>query len=215
MSNKEQTPPPSDNVRRALIVIIAAVVVGTGWFVWQSTKNTDKTLDNTKKAQAEQATDNNSSAYKDWQDTTWAAQGVSFKYPQGWVLQENTTMGRLYAKSSNVDLATAETPEDFQQVWLSVDTDEAALSRENDIKNGLSAFRQVLGDVKASAIKSGDLTINTYEYNTVGGPTLEAYWTGKDGKRYYATNSTEVGQQNQQDMVANLKKLLATVSFVN
>ena len=214
MSNKEQTPPPSDNVRRALIVVIAAVVVGTGWFVWQATKNTDKTLENTKKAAADQPKDN-ADAYKGWQNNTWAAEGVSFKYPEGWTLQENTTMGRMYARNSNVDLATAETPEDFQQVWLSVDTDEAALSRENDIKNGLSAFRQVLSDVKASTIKSGDLTINTYEYNTVGGPTLEAYWTSKDGKRYYATNSTEVGQQNQQDMVANLKKLLATVSFVN
>ncbi len=212
MSNKQQTPAPNDNVRRSLILIIAAIVAGTLWFVWRANDNTDKTLENTKKAQAEVPQDKTADQYKDWKSFNWTAQGVSFKYPGDWNTQESTTIGRLYVKNTTVDLATAETPDNFQQVWLSVDTDEASLARENNIKKGVSAFREVTGEVKASTIKSGSLTINVYEYNTVGGPTLEAYWTNKAGKRFYATNSTEVGQQNQQDMVANLKKLLATVT---
>lgn len=180
--------------------------------MWQSTKNTDETLENTKKAQAEESKDEAADTYKDWKSFTWTAEGVSFKHPGDWTTQETKTMGRLYVKNSTVDLTKEETPENFQQVWLSVDTDENSVARENNIKKGVSAYREVIGAVKASTVKSGNLTINTYEYNTLGGPTVEAYWTNKAGKRFFATNSTEVGQKNQEDMVANLKKLLASVT---
>lgn len=187
-------------------------MVGTGWFVWQATNNTNKTIDDTRQAQAEEQEEAKTDEYKDWKTFDWAAQGVSFKHPGDFVTSETASMGRLYVKNSTVDLLKEETPGNFQQVWLSVDTDENSAAREAAIKAGNSVYRVVSGEVKASTIKSGNLTINTYEYQTTGGVTLEAYWTGKDGKRYFATNSTEVGEQNQKDMVANLKKLLATVT---
>lgn len=208
MSDKQQTP-SDNNVGRSLIILIAVIIAGTGWFVWQATRNTDKTLEDTRKAQAQDKEEDKTDEYKGWKDATW--EGVSFKYPGDWFTSETASMGRFYVKNSQVDLLKEATPDNFQQVWLSVDTDENAASRENAIKAGSSAFRVVNGEVKASTVKSGDLTINVYEYQTTGGATLEAYWTGKDGKRYFATNSTEVGDQNQKDMVANLKKLLATV----
>jgi hypothetical protein len=120
-------------------------------------------------------------------------------------------MGRLYVKNSQVDLNKEETPADFQQIWFSHDTDETTKAREDAIKKGKSDFRVVNGTVTASTIKAGDTTINTYTYETLGGSTLEAYFTNKAGKRLLATTSTEVGKQNQTDMVTNLKKVLATV----
>ncbi len=198
---------------RSLILIIAAIVVGTLWFVFQSKDKTDKTLDNAKQVQQSKPEHEKVGTYKGWTSYSWDTQSLTFKQPSGWVNSETASMGRLYVKNSKVDLLKEETPENFQQIWLSVDTDETAKAREDAIKNGESAYRVVSGKVTAGTVKSGDLTINTYEYQTVGGPTLEAYWAGKDGKRYFATTSTEVGEENQTEMVANLKKLLATVDF--
>lgn len=190
-----------------------AIVVGTGWFVWQATKNTDKTLDNTKKAQSAASTPKKTDAYAGWKSYTWAAQGVTFKYPGDWFIKEDAGLTRVYAKNVQVDLTKDETPANFQQVWLSADTDETALARENAIKAGTSEFRQVDGSVTASTIKAGGVTINVYAYNTTGGPTIEAYWTNKASKRLMATNSTEVGQQNQEAMVATLKKVLSSITL--
>lgn len=208
MSDKQQIP---SNVRKLLVLVIAVMIGGTLWFVSQATDDTDKTLNNAKKAQASDTTDKKDE-YKDWKSYTWTSEGVSFKYPGDWTVKEDAGIGRVYAKNSQVDLLKEETPADFQQIWLSADLDETALARENSIKVGESQYREVVGAVKASTIKAGDITINTYEYETLGGSTVEAYWTNKAGKRLFATNSTEVGQQNQTDMVANLKKILASVT---
>lgn len=213
MSDKQQTPTPStNNVRRSLILVIAAVVVGTLWFVFQSKDKTDQALNNTKKAAASDTADK-TDEYAGWKSYTWTSEGLTLKHPGDWVTSETTSMGRLYAKNSEVDLLKEETPANFQQIWLSVDTDETSATREAAIKAGTSTYREVGGKVTASTVKAGNLTINIYEYQTLGGPTLEAYWTNKAGKRFFATNSTEVGQQNQTDMVANLKKILATITF--
>lgn len=215
MSDKQQTPINSNNLRRSLILILAAVVAGTLWFVFQSKNSTDKTLEDTKNAQKVENTAEKTEDYKGWKSYTWAGQSVSFKHPGDWITSESASMGRLYVKNSGVNLLTEETPDNFQQIWLSVDTDEASKAREDKIKKGESDYRIVKGEVKASTVKSGGVTINVYEYETLGGPTLEAYWTGKDGKRYYATNSTEVGLQNQTDMVTNLKKVLSSLTFTD
>lgn len=207
MSDKQQT--PSNNVGRSLTIIIAIILIGAVWFVFGSKDKTDEALNtagNNEQSQQEQK-----DKYEGWKSHTWESQGVSFKYPGDWVISETASMGRLYVKNVDVDLLKEETPENFQQVWLSVDTDENSAAREEAIKNGRSAWRVIDGEVKADTIKAGDITINTYEYNTLGGVTLEAYWTGKDGKRYFATNSTEVGEPNQTEMVDVLKKLLKSV----
>ena len=214
MSNNEQTPEP---LKRSLIVILVAMVLGIGWFVLQARNNADKTLDQAKKVQtterkAREEAKQTPSAYAGWKTYAWTSQKMSFKYPGDWLVSEDTGTSRLYAKNSQVNLLKEETPDNFQQVWLSYDTDEAAKARESSIKNGMSEFRVVSGAVKASTITAGSLTINIYEYNTAGGPTLEAYWTNKAGQRMFATTSTEVGQQNQTDMVANLKKVLSSIA---
>ncbi len=210
MSTNQQTP-----TNRSLIIIIAIIIIGAGWFVWQSTKDTDKVLDNTKKAQnSDKKTDTTKTdEYAGWKSYTWAEQGVTFKYPGDWFVEKSTSMDRVYVKNAQVDLSKDATPDNFQQIWLSADQDEAAQAREDAIKKGSSEFRTVDGPVTASTIKAGSVTITIYAYNTVGGPTVEAYWTNKAGTRMYATNSTEVGQQNQTDMVANLKKVLASITL--
>src|SRR5690606_25799020 len=176
MSDKQQT--PSNNVGRSLTIIIAIILIGAVWFVFGSKDKTDEALNtagNNEQSQQEQK-----DKYEGWKSHTWESQGVSFKYPGDWVISETASMGRLYVKNVDVDLLKEETPENFQQVWLSVDTDENSAAREEAIKNGRSAWRVIDGEVKADTIKAGDITINTYEYNTLGGVTLEAYWTGKD-----------------------------------
>jgi hypothetical protein len=209
MSNKLQ----DTKQTRSLLIIIGAIIVGiTGWYVMQSKDNANKSLDSAENVQAT-ADDAQKDTYKGWKDYSWSNMGVSFKYPGDWIVKEDAKMDRLYVRNSDVDLLKEETPADFQQLWVSTDVDEASAEREAAIKKGSSAYRIVDGDVKASTVKAGDVTINVYEYNTTGGATAEAYWTGKNGTRYYATNSTEVGEQNQKDMVANLKKLLASVTL--
>jgi hypothetical protein len=59
----------------------------------------------------------------------------------------------------------------------------------------------------------GDSIITTYSYYTSGGQTLQAFWRGPGGMRYYATNATEVGQSNQADMVVVLKNILSTIHY--
>ena len=210
MSNNQQTP---NLLQSVLMVVIALLIGGTLWYVWQSKDNTDKTLNDTKKAQTTQPTDNKTDEYKGWKSYAWTSEGVTFKYPGDWIIKDGLTAYRVYARNVDVDLNKDETPANFQQIWLSSDSDETAVAREEGIKKGESMYRQVDGAVKASTIKAGSLTVSVYEYNTVGGPTLEAYFTNKAGKRIMATTSTEVGQQNQTDMVANLKKVLATITL--
>lgn len=186
---------------------------GILWYVAQSKDKTDKTINDTRKVQQTNSqTDDKADEHKGWKTFAWESQKVSFKHPGDWTVEEDDKgLSRLYVKNKDVDLLKEETPADFQQLWLSYDLDETSKAREDAIKNGESQYRVVSGEVKASTIKSGSLTINTYEYETLGGPTLEAYWTNKAGKRLMATNSTEVGEKNQKEMVANLKKLLASV----
>jgi hypothetical protein len=206
MSNKLQ----DTKSTRTVLILIGAVIIGvTGWYVLQSKDKANESLGNAALVQTE---DTAVDEYSGWKTHTWEGQGLTFKYPDNWFLEEKASMSRIYVKNSEVDLLKEETPADFQQLWLSYDRDEASAAREEAIKNGKSAYRVVRGEVTAGTIQAGDLTINTYEYETLGGPTLEAYWTGADGKRYYATNSTEVGEENQTEMVAALKKLLASIS---
>ncbi len=207
MSNKLQD---NQTTRAALILVIVAIIGFTGWFVTRDNNNGDKPLENTENVQA---TTEAEDTYKDWADQAWESQSLAFKRPSNWVVEERASMGRFYIKNADVDLLKQAAPHDFQQLWISVDTDENSAAREAAIKEGRSAYRVVRGEVKASTIDAGDLKINTYEYQTVGGPTLEAYWTNKDGKRYYATNSTEMGEDNQTEMVAALKKLLASIEL--
>ncbi|HTH72575.1 MAG TPA: hypothetical protein VL737_04415 [Candidatus Pristimantibacillus sp.] len=217
MSNKEQTPTKKalvtpENLRRGLIVVALAIVAGTLWYVWQTKDNTDKTLKDAKAVQTAEKNNPAPNAYADWTQYKWTDNGVSFKYPKDWFVSENKAMGRVYVKNSQVDLLTQATPDNFQQVWLSVDPDETYKAREDAIKQGQSDFHAVKSAVKASTVTAGGVTINLYTYDTTSGPAAEAYWTNKAGTRVLATTSTGVGQQNQTDMVATLKKLLATVS---
>lgn len=214
MKNKQQTPPQTpSNVRTSLIAVAAAILVGTGLYVYSANSKTNETIDKTNNTQ-NSAPKESTDAYAGWKSYTWTDNGVSFKYPGDWVVNDTQTDYRVYVRNVNVDLTKESMPANFQQVWLSVDVDETAAAREQAIKNGQSDFRMVDGTVKAGSIKTSGVTVNTYEYKTLGGATLEAYWTNKAGVRLMATTSTEVGEQNQSDMVATLKKVLATVSFV-
>lgn len=212
MSKNEQTPDTS-TLRRSLIVIIAVLVVSIAWFIVQANGDNKAPLNNENKTATNEETNKQEDPLKGWKSYTWASQGVTFKHPGDWFVSETSSMSRLYVKNSQVDLSKEETPANFQQVWMSYDTDEASKAREDAIKKGESAYRFVSSAVTASTVKAGATTINLYAYETVGGPTVEAYWTNAAGKRYYATTSTEVGQQNQTDMVANLKKILSSITL--
>jgi len=106
-------------------------------------------------------------------------------------------------------------PSNFQQVWISTWEQEVAAEKESNVKAGNPDGREFGGSLISDKIDRNGFVINTYEYATIGGPTLQAFWSDKNGKRYYATNSTEIGQENQQMMVENLKLILSTVDFTN
>ena len=144
--------------------------------------------------------------------------GISFQYPKGWYVKENKEIGDGYSVLiSNVDVVEGmnkgNVPSDFQQVWISTWEQEVGVEKENNVKNGKPDGREIFGSVSASVINNNGIMINVYEYKTVGGATLEAFWVDKSGKKYYATNSTEVGETNQQKMVENLKEILSTIKF--
>lgn len=139
--------------------------------------------------------------------------GISFQYPKGWFVREDNDASRVYIENTQEDVNKGNMPADFQRVWISTWAQEVSAQIENNVKNGKPDGREISGKVSATTISSDGIVINTYEYKTVGGSTLQAFWTNKSGKRYYATNSTEVGDVNQQKMVENLKKILATVKF--
>lgn len=139
--------------------------------------------------------------------------GISFQYPKGWFVREDRDDSRVYIENTQEDVNKGNMPADFQRVWISTWAQEVSAQTENNVKNGKPDGREISGSVSTATINSNGVVINTYEYKTIGGSTLQAFWTDKSGKRYYATNSTEVGDANQQKMVENLKKILATVKF--
>lgn len=214
MSKNEQTPSTSN---RSLLIILAIIVIGVAWLIWQAGKeDTPAPAKNTNQNTPNKDDEKQTDEYAGWKSYTWESQGVTFKHPGDWTVKTDDKMDRLYVRNSEVDLLKEETPANFQQVWFSADMGEASQAREDAIKKGESAYREIAGppgNVQASTVKAGNLTINVYEYATTGGATLEAYWTNKAGARLYATNSTEVGEKNQTDMVANLKKILASITL--
>lgn len=144
--------------------------------------------------------------------------GISFQYPKGWYVKEKKENGigyRIYIQNTQEGISKGNMPSDFQRVWISTWEQEINEETENNMKNSIPDGREFGGPLSAGTIDRNDFVINTYEYNTIGGPTLEAFWSNKNGKRYYATNSTEVDQENQKNMVKNLKLILSTVEFTN
>lgn len=140
--------------------------------------------------------------------------GISFQYPKDWYIKEDQSINRVYIKNVQDDINKGNAPENFQQVWISNWEEEINETTENNVKNGNPTGREFGGFLSSGIIDRGIFTINTYEYVTMGGPTLEAFWSDKFGKRYYATNTTEAGQKNQQNMVKNLKLILSSVNFI-
>ncbi len=144
--------------------------------------------------------------------------GISFQYPKDWYIKEEEEMRsgyRIYIRNFQGDVSRENMPSDFQQIWISTWEQEINAETENNVKNGNPDGREFGGSLSTKTIDRGSFIINTYEYETIGGVTIQAFWTDKSGKRYYATNSTEVGQENQKNMVENLRKILSTVKFTN
>lgn len=149
----------------------------------------------------------------EWQKHKSISHGISFQYPKDWYVIEDESIDRIYIRNVQNKTSKGNRPSDFQQLWISTWEQEINSETENNVKGGKPDGREFGGPLSAGIIDRDDFIINTYEYRTIGGQTLQAFWNDKSGKRYYATNATEVGQENQQKMVENLKKILATVEF--
>jgi len=139
--------------------------------------------------------------------------GISFQYPKGWFVREDKAISRVYIENTQEQGFKWDLPADFQRVWISTWAQEVSAEKENNLKNGKVYITEINTSVSISTISNNGIVINTYEYEADGGPTLEAFWTDKSGKRYYAINSTEIDDVNQQKMVSNLKKILSTLKF--
>jgi hypothetical protein len=202
------------SVLAALLMLVIVGILGfTGWFVYHSQKTADKSYDSESSTHTD-STKNQTTAndeYAGWKTYESTDKSLSFKYPGDWFIREDSSLKRIYISTDSTAVTRDNIPAGFQQVWIAVGSDEASVENENSIKAGNPKGVSVNGEIAASTIKSGELAITIYEYDTVGGKVLQAFWSGKSGTRYYATNATEVGQTNQQNMVNNLKKILATI----
>ncbi len=174
----------------------------------RSTANQQQTIDN-QPAQ----TDSAIAVPTDWKTYLSNNLGISFQYPNDWYIKEDESINRIYIRNVQEDINKGNMPSDFQQVWISTWTQDVSAQTENNVKSGKPDGRAIMRPVTATTIDSNVVIINIYEYETIGGPALQAFWIDKSGKKYYATNSTEVGKENQQNMVVNLKKILYTVKF--
>lgn len=196
------------------IIITVGVIGFGGWYVLSRDKiDQSKVITPTDSAEDKDAepTDDTPDPYKDWLTYNWAPQATSFKYPADWFVAPDASNDRVHIRNVQNEVTKEDMPATYQNMWLSADTVEAAAEREAAIKQGESSIRQISGTVTASTIMTGSRTINTYEYQTIGGATIEAYWTGKDGRRYFATTPTELGEPRQTDSVKMLKQVLPTL----
>ncbi len=205
-------------------ILILTVVVGllgaVGWLVYDRQKlakqdNTSQERNNS----SEKAVllDNKNSDEKPinsgWKVYISEKLKISFEYPEGWFVKEEDQISsgsRIYISSHDGEFNKGNIPSGYQNIWISTWDQEVSAEDENSTKNGTPNCCEA-GPIATSSIQAGSVKINTYEYQTVGGPKLQAYWTNNI-KRYYATNATEIG--NQDSMVETLKKLLPTVKHL-
>lgn len=192
------------------ILAISSVLVGVlflagcGQQLVSQTKSTTQT-----KPVATQSADDNANLQTYTSDNL----GIGFQYPKSWYVREVKSDNTIYIENTQKDVNKDNMPADFQRIFISTSPNYVSAQTENNIKLGKPDGREISGSVSASTIGSNGISINTYEYKTSGGPTLEAFWSDKSGKRYYASHSTEVGVTNQKNMIENLKKILTTVKF--
>ncbi len=198
-----------------LVVVVLAVVGGAGFYAYQSNQSKPKT-DNKEVAKSNQPAAKDKAqdvpkvdvpANSGWKRYESKLLKLSFEYPEEWFVREDSATNRVYVSSHQGEFNKGDTPTGYQLLWLSAATQETSQENEASVKSGSPKCCEA-GPVTSSNLKAGDVTINTYEYQTVGGPALEAYWEIV-GKRFYAHNGTELS--NQEAMVTNLKKLLPTV----
>lgn len=206
------------SVETGLIVLIALTFVsGVGYYIYHINQNnkTDSSmssLTNYQSSKTEEKSINSEPVNVGWKTYVSATQKVRFEYPEGWFVREDSETDRIYISNHQGELNKDSLPDDYQQLWLSTWSQEATTENESSVKNGSPNGREA-GPVTTNTIKASEVIINTYEYQTLGGPTLQAFWT-INGKMFYATNSTEIGTKQQTDMVSNLKKLLPTIKHI-
>lgn len=204
------------SIVEVLVVLVVAGAVGfAGWYVYHSQTDKNGVAKNSSSSSNQTDTSKQTSLpedlYAGWKTYESADKKLTFKYPSDWHTRQDGNLPRVYASNTAGTTTKDNMPTDFQQVWVTTGSDEASVERENSTKIGSPLGASVSGEIVKSTIKSGDLVINTYEFNSAGGKVLQAFWADSTGQRYYATNSSEIGQVNQQNMVDNLKKILATV----
>ena len=206
----------------ALAVVLSAVITGGIVYAVQSKQNTD--TKNTLQAQVDSLKAQvavlptatlvaTTGATASWKTYTSTGQGISFKYPTDWFVTEDAASSRISLANYQATYDKSNRPASAENFWISYGDSETAQSEESLTKSGKPSCCSVSGIVTSGTITSGSLAINTYSYTTVGGSALEAYWQNSAGKRFSATNGTEVGTTAQAGEVDILSKLLATISF--
>ncbi|MEX2014493.1 MAG: prepilin-type N-terminal cleavage/methylation domain-containing protein [Candidatus Saccharimonadales bacterium] len=207
------------SVVEILIVIIVIGLLGAvGWLVYDRQKSkTSETQTNTQQKEETPKQETEQTEQKlintGWKVYTSEKLNLSFEYPESWTVKEEDQISsgsRIYISSHSGEYNKGNIPSGYQNIWLSTWDQEVSAEDENSVKSGSPKCCEA-GPVTPSSIQAGSIKINAYEYQTVGGPKLQAYWTS-NGKRYYATNATEIGNQNS--MVDTLKKLLPTVKHL-
>lgn len=95
-------------------------------------------------------------------------------------------------------------------LWLTAHETEVSAEVAQQWAEGTPEGVDIAGSIKPGEVQADAAPITTYQYETVGGQALRAFWT-MHGQRFSAATSTEVGEQNQADMTTTLKLLLASV----
>jgi type II secretory pathway pseudopilin PulG len=204
-----------------LSIILTAVIAISGTYAYMQNKaNREKTDLETQLATLQSSATATTSATipttadktADWKTYTNEEYGFSFKYPEDWVIEEDTSLERIYVKNMEGDYNKSNMPTDFQKVWISYSQSQSSPTEENLTKDGKPSCCEAT-TVSTSTISANVLDINTYEFNTIGGPTLEAYWSDNSGRRYSAKNGSEKPAGVQEKEITTLKQILSTFQF--
>lgn len=205
-----------------ILVVILVVVFAVGGFIyWKTTQKDDEKITQSSQVADSQTTTKESEAEvtepmnEGWVRYESKSQKISFEYPKGWFVSEDEN-GDISIKNQEGDINKGNAPEGFQYISIDTSADSIAFHKEDDTKNGKPSCCYQGGDVqlKSSVVKNGDFSINLYEYQTVGGPSTEAYWSNPStGKKYFANHLTEWG--DQEASAKTLKLLLPTILLIN
>lgn len=126
-------------------------------------------------------------------------------------MKESTSDSRIGVSNDNngTKYDKSNTPETYENMWISYSSSDCSVEKENLAKNGGSEKSAVT----TPTISNSNLTINAYQYNSSDGPVIEAYWEDSNAKRFCAFSYFAVKEPYRTENLDIFKNILSTFQF--